>query len=89
MLREMSQACKEKNVRFIILLMPDNNKETPWPKEIFDNIKDDNIEILDLSRMYLSAFGADPHPNKIDHEWIAWAVAQKITPGSTPVSKNP
>jgi len=89
LLAEMNQACKQKNVRFVILLMPDNNRDTPWPKEVFDNLQDEQIEIMDLSTMQLAGFGADPHPNKVDHAWIAWAVAEKIKLASPSDQKRP
>jgi hypothetical protein len=71
---EMSKKCGNKNIPFIVVLLP--SREWPPVIPIITTILvEHNIPYLDISRMNIKGFPNDYHPNQNDHELIAGAIS--------------
>ena len=76
LLGAMHTMCEEKNVPFLVILLPCMSASAGWPPRLIRFIDEQKIPSLDLSEMHLDRFAGDEHPNARDHARIAEQIAR-------------
>ena len=78
-LSAMQKKCAEKNISFIIVLLPSKHNNN-YPRRVIDTLHRSNIPFLDLRQLEYEGLKSDKgqHPSPMDHRRIATAIAKSF-----------